>query len=377
MNSSPEPFQTPTPASPPAHGTLVSYIAPGAPATRRPATGDEPFLRPEIGFTPAWYRQHANLDFSERFHNDPAYRRDAVVTMRGVLRERFPGTHIGGADQHDGPLDLLTGTHGAGTVAAIYGVPLVYYPHNWPNCSHCFLTDRALARLEPPDLDRNPHFNGLMEQIEWIARGEGAVVGFINWQGVFNNAHRLRGEQLFLDLVDEPEKARHLFACVAHTMRDGIRRLHERQRASGADYRFVTVSNCLVNLVSPDIYREHLLPFDQQLASIYGCIGIHNCAWDATPYLESYAQVPGVAYLDMGTDTDLAMARVLFPHARRALMVSPLAAAKQPAGDLAAEVVRMVGELGPCDLVVADLDAGTPDALVHHLEGLENADVTP
>ena len=35
---------------------LISYIAPGAPATRRPSPGILPFLRPEIGFTPKWYR---------------------------------------------------------------------------------------------------------------------------------------------------------------------------------------------------------------------------------------------------------------------------------------------------------------------------------
>jgi hypothetical protein len=44
---------------------------------------------------------------------------------------------------------------------------------------------------------------------------------------------------------------RHLFACVCETMIQGIRRLHERQRASGVEHRFVTISNCLVNLISP------------------------------------------------------------------------------------------------------------------------------
>mgnify|MGYP000247429488 CR=1 FL=1 len=43
---------------------LISYIAPGAPATRRPAQGNEPFMRSEIGFTPAWYRQHLDIDFT-------------------------------------------------------------------------------------------------------------------------------------------------------------------------------------------------------------------------------------------------------------------------------------------------------------------------
>ena len=38
---------------------LISYIAPGAPATRRPETAELPFLRPEIGFTPRWYAKSA------------------------------------------------------------------------------------------------------------------------------------------------------------------------------------------------------------------------------------------------------------------------------------------------------------------------------
>jgi hypothetical protein len=92
---------------------LISYIAPAAPATRRPATGDEPFLRPEIGFTPAWYRQHLEIDFGERFHTDVKYRREAVVGMRELLRNNFAGRRIGGAELHDTPLDLLTGVFGA------------------------------------------------------------------------------------------------------------------------------------------------------------------------------------------------------------------------------------------------------------------------
>lgn len=67
-------------------GQLVSYIAPGAPATRRPAAGNEPFLRPEIGFTPAWYRQYLDLSFGKRFHNDPVYRRECVGKMRAELK---------------------------------------------------------------------------------------------------------------------------------------------------------------------------------------------------------------------------------------------------------------------------------------------------
>jgi hypothetical protein len=345
-------------------GQLISYIAPGAPATRRPADGNEPFLRPEIGFTPAWFRQHLDINFGERFHTDPAYRRDCVVKMRAELKRRFPGTQIGGIQRPDAPLDLLTGTYGACTVAAIYGVPIVYAENNWPNCAHDYLTDEQLARLEPPDLDRNPHFAQLLEQVEWIAAREGRVEGFVNWQGVLNNAQRLRGEQLLMDVLEEPAKAQHLFACVCETMIQGLRRLHERQRASGVDVRFVTASNCLVNLVSPKVYHELLLPLDQKLAAVYGCFGIHNCAWNATPYLEAYSQVPGVGYIDMGIKSDLVRAKALFPAARRAVMYTPMDAANKTMPEIETDFERVAREYAPCDVVIADLEAGTPDARV-------------
>ncbi len=66
---------------------LISYIAPGAPATRRAAEGNEPSLRIELGFTPGWYRQHLYIDFGRRYHTDAAYRRDAVVSMQDLLAE--------------------------------------------------------------------------------------------------------------------------------------------------------------------------------------------------------------------------------------------------------------------------------------------------
>jgi hypothetical protein len=346
---------------------LVSYIAPGAPATRRPANGNEPFLRPEIGFTPAWYRQHLDINFGERFHTDPAYRRECVVRMRAELKRRFPGTCTGGIDRPDRPLDLLTGTYGACTVAAIYGVPIVYAEDSWPSCAHAYLTDEQLARLEPPDLDRNPYFALLMEQVEWIAAREGHIEGFINWQGVLNNAQRLRGEQLLMDMLEEPGKAQHLFACVCETMIQGLRRLHERQRASGVDVRFVTASNCLVNLVSPKVYSNLLLPLDQQLAAVYGCIGIHNCAWNATPYLEAYSQAPGIGYIDMGIESDLGPAKALFPSARRAVMYTPMDATNKTMPEIMADFERMAREYAPCDVVIADIEAGTPDARVAEL----------
>ena len=343
---------------------LISYIAPGAPATRRPATGREPFLRPEIGFTPRWYRDACGVDFGERWHANPEYRREAVLQMRAEVKARFPGAD---AASDERPLDLLTGTFGACVVAAIYGLPIHYAADNWPTCAGPYLDDVQMARLEPPDLDNNPFFQQLMEQVEWISAREGRVEGFINWQGVLNNAHRLRGEALFTDMLADPDACTRLFSCVCRTMTDAAQRLHLRQRETGVDTGFFTVSNCLVNLVAPDLYAQYILPWDRALAGAFTSLGVHNCAWTADPYLDHYATLPKVSYIDMGIDSDLAKARALFPHARRALMYTPTDLANKGADQLRADMERIAANYGPCDLVAADIELGTPDDRVQLL----------
>ncbi|MHC4584625.1 MAG: uroporphyrinogen decarboxylase family protein [Planctomycetota bacterium] len=349
---------------------LISYIAPAAPATRRPATGSEPFMRPEIGFTPNWYHSTIGIDFSWRWHTDPAYRRQTLLEMRTELRRRFPETGIGGIDRPDRPMDILTGTYGCISVAAIYGIPVVYIENNWPNCEHKYLSDNELDNLEPPDLDNNLFFEGLMAQVDWIAASEGRIEGFMNWQGVLNNAYRLRGEKLFYDFLDCPQRCCHLFDCVCTTMIEAAGRLYERQLESGVRVEFFTVSNCLVNMISPEQYRDILLPFDCRIAESFGCIGVHNCAWNADPYIDDYAGVPNVKYIDMGLDSDLARAKELFTDARCALVYKPTDLVNKPMETIQDELERVAYEYAPCDVVVGDIDAGTPDEKVLALHDL-------
>ena len=341
---------------------LISYIAPGAPATRRPATGILPFLRPEIGFTPKWYREALGIDFGEKWHTNPEYRRQSRIDMAAELDRRFPGTQIG----HNGEnvTDLLTGTYGASAIAAIYGVPIRYDDEQWPTSEHRYFTDDEVDNLTPPDLDQNAFFQKLTEQLDWIGENEGEIYGFMNWQGILNNAQRLRGQEIFMDLFIAPERAKHLFDCVCTTMIEAAKRLHQKQEKYGAVLSFFTVSNCLVNMVDPELYEEFLLPFDQKIADSFDAIGIHNCAWSASPYLDHYAKIPKLAYIDMGIGSDLEKSRTLFPDTRRAIMYTPMDVANKSMEEIGADLEQIAGTYGPCDIVAADIESGTPDSKV-------------
>ena len=346
---------------------LISYIALGAPATRRPAFGDLAFLRPEIGFTPRWYHKLLGIDFGEKWHTDPHYRKTEAQRIRHEIDSRFPGNIIGKIDENGKDLDLLTGLFGASTIASMFGVPIRYDSEQWPTSEHFHLSDEEMHRLRPVKPEQNPFFLSLMRQVEEIASMEGKVVGFINWQGVLNNAQRIRGQQLFLDMLTDPELTMNLLECVTITMIEAAKLLQQRQKQSGVNYSFFTVSNCLVNMLSPDLYHEFVLPFDQRIAGAFDAFGIHNCAWNASPYLDDYATIPRVGYIDMGIESDLEKARNLFPYGRRSIMYTPMDIAEKSVPDIRKDLEYIALHYGPCDIVAADIEYGTPDNKVNDL----------
>lgn len=343
---------------------LISYIALGAPATRRQTTEKLPWLRPEIGFTPKWFNRNTGIDFGENYHSNPVIRKEAHHIMRNEIDRRFPGNRIGKMDLNELSTDLLTGVFGACTIAAMFGIPVRFYADQWPVTEHNYLTDSEIYNLKPAEPSNNPFFTQLLQQVEEITLLEEKTIGFINWQGILNNAQRLRGPQIFTDMLTEPEMTRHLLSAVCQTMIDSCKLLQEKQKDSGFEYQFFTISNCLVNMLSPELYEEFILPCDQRIASTFQSVGIHNCAWTADPYLDSYASIKNLSYLDMGKESDLRKAQTLFPLTRRAIMYTPMDLAEKPLADIRADMERIARFYGPCDIVAADIEYGTPDEKV-------------
>ena len=342
---------------------LRSYIAPAAPATRAPCDGTEPNMRIEFGFTPRWFHEHCGIDFSEQWHLDPFYRRETLVAACKELNRRFPKLQLGGDDPDSRPASL-DGVHGALLVAMIHGVPAEYYADNWPAAKLVFLDENATAALTVPDIPATPVMQQLLEQMDVIEAEHGRIEGYLNWQGVLNNAFRIRGETVLTDMVMNPDLAHHLFDVITSTMIAGMRLVYARQLESGVVVRHATVSNCVVNMISPELYREFLFPCDKRIAEAFDLFGIHNCAWNVDPYLEDYARIGPLGYIDMGLDSDLECARRLCPEARRAVMYKPTDLTGKSEDEIQADLERIHRELSPCDIVMADVDFGTDERRV-------------
>jgi hypothetical protein len=339
---------------------LKYYINPGCPPIRTPAEGDEPFMRPEVGFNPSWFHRYCQVDFSEKWHRDIGFRLEQNEKMRREIKKRFPGYAIGGVGDNKPP-DLLTGIYGIGIMDLLFDRPLHYDADKWPVPVGQKMDDQALKNLKCPDLTNHPFMAHLLDQIDEIYRLTGSARGYLNWQGNLNTAFRFRGEAIFTDLVTDPGLSRNLLDIIAEVYLTGVKMIYDKQRSYGIDHSFATVANCTVNMVGPRVYAEVLLDYDIRIARQFKAIGIHNCTWTVTPYLKHYNKVPRVGYIDMGIESDLALAKEIFPAARRNCLYKSVDLNNKTRQEIRKDFQFIADNLAPCDVGLADIEYDVPE----------------
>lgn len=343
---------------------LRYYIALAAPPTRAPADGSEAFMRAETGFNLLWFTRYCQgVSFTSRWHQDVDYRLKCHELMSAEVRRRFPRRNIGRVND-DGPVDLLTGVYGGAVVAGMFGQSIQYFHDTWPVAKDTPLTDSEADALTPVNPDTCAFFHGILKQLDRIEQLTGTIRGYLNWQSALNTAFRLRGEKIFIDLYDCPQRAEHIFDCVATTMIDGMKTLYTRQKKAGFEVEFATISNCVVNMISPEHYQKYVLPFDLKIRNEFKNFGIHNCAWVVDPYMEAYATVPRLGYIDMGMTSDFKKAKRLFPDARRNVLYTSMDMTDKSPDGITADFERIARQLAPCDVGLLNLGPDVADEQV-------------
>jgi hypothetical protein len=349
---------------------LRNHIPISAPATREPCDGSESPLRVSLGFTPRWYHQRLGIDFAEEWHLEAAYRYETLVTMKRHLHECFPLVPYFQPQYRGNGIEpscaTISGVFGIMLISAIYGLEIDYRSDNWPDArGGATLSKDELISNAAPDVGSAPIVQQLFGQMDQIEERWGAIHGYLNYQGILNVALKLRGNAIFLDLIDDPDFARSLFAGIAATIRAVSSMVQARQRASGFAVDLLSMSNCVMNMVSPDTYGDFVLPLDRELSRHYSRFGIHTCNWDATPYLSHLRTVEKMGYLDTGQMADLKQIREAFPTTRRAVLYSPLELETKSEAEIESDLTRIRDLYSPCDIVLADVEVTTPDSRVN------------
>jgi hypothetical protein len=229
------------------------------------------------------------------------------------------------------------------------------------------LTLEDWAGVEAAQVLEHAFVAELFGQMETIEAAAGKIHGYLSWQSVINNAFNIREQAIFTDMIDQPELTHRFLTLICDVMIALAQRVQARQRLSGFAIDQLDISNCVMNMISPRAYRNFILPYDARIAGAFERFGVHTCNWDVTPYLAELSRLPKVGYLDMGIMSDLRRAREIFPEARRAVMYSPVRLQDASLEEIRADMQKIYDELAPCDVVMADIQARTPDRRVIEL----------
>ena len=313
-------------------------------------------------FSPDWFAARMGLDMSERWHQDPLHRRDSFVAMAQALNKEFPTLHLGGDPSSiKGGLSQIAN---CAPVAALFGQEVLYSKGAWPDNAPRRLDDAAAEALEVPDFESGRFFTDLMRQMDVIQREWGSINGELNYQGILNTAFRLRGEQIFMDMVNAPERAHHVLDVVCRTTMEFVDAVYERQARSGAERDYFVTSNCVVNMIAEEHYREFVMPYDRRLSEHYAQFGIHNCGWNVNAYARAYSEIRDLGYLDFGLSSDLPLLHSLFPRTVLTVILNPDDVIGRTPAEVRSSLCALRDALGTCRILIGSLDGRTPTAEV-------------
>jgi hypothetical protein len=338
-------------------GRIFPYIPFAGALVWNRARQDASPVKVHPSFSPDWFSARMGLDLGPRWHRDPAYRRESFLAMARALNDEFPRLRLGGNPENI--RGGLSQVHTCAPVAALFGQEIAYRSDAWPENRRLLLDDAKADALQCPDVAATPLFADLMRQMDEIEREWGAVDGELNYQGILNTAFRLRGEQIFIDMAMAPERAHHILGVVCETTMRFADAVYARQARSGVRKDYFVTSNCVVNMISEQHYRQFVMPYDQRLSDHYPCFGIHNCGWKVDAYAKAYSEIRPLGYLDFGIQSDLASLVRLFPHAVLTVILNPDDVIGRTREEVRRTLEFLRDALGKCRIIIGSLDGRT------------------
>lgn len=311
----------------------------------------------DIFFHSDWWYKNYGIDFGKKYYFDPEYRMRVNKKKERILYERFGDLGLGSPNPSLVPwvsgIDCVT-------LPAIFGCEIEFRKGEQVWFSRLDINDEEAKHLETPTVEDSYPMSQIIEQGNYLKRKYGEVKGMINWQGVQNLAYDIRGNQLFMDYYEKPNIAQKILQVSAEAI---IRVVKCADKLFGKP-KVYTTSNCTVQMISPQIYEDYLLTYDNILSdeltdSEHG-FGIHYCGKNMEKILSSLKKVKNLKFLEVGWGSDVGKVRRAFPNLTISARISPVRLRMNSKKDIEKDVRKLM-EDGASFVRCAGVDSQTPD----------------
>lgn len=241
---------------------------------------------------------------------------DPRVMLRAELDALRPHLAV-----EDDRLPTVRVQFGTAQVAAGFACEAGIPTNNLPTVLHKIDDIRALAK---PALTAG-WYGRLQEwtQLWQSMLPEGVIIQHPDIQSPCNNAHLIRGNDIFLDFYDDPAALGALLDLVTDYMLElvpWLKCMISTDREWFADWGMLwngaaRLSNCSMQMISAELYREYVLPRDRRLLAGIGGGRIHYCG-TAGDCIRDFCRIPELSglYVDLHHHDLWALAEMLPPQ---------------------------------------------------------------
>jgi hypothetical protein len=216
------------------------------------------------------------------------------------------------------------------------------------------------AGMDRVDVDPDRIFNSdgflrLVKLQQQLKSKYGFLAGDINWSGVLNIALDLVGQNIFTDMLLDPDAIRTQFSLIAQVIErftDGIGKLTGTTSVSvNRNVRHMEQpvflhSECSHTMISTNLYEDFLLPVDLAWSQSHRPFGIHYCGKDPHRYAQSFATIPNLDFLDLGWGGDVALLRKHLPNTFLNIRLDPVAINNYSEDELAGAIASKLEDSG-------------------------------
>jgi hypothetical protein len=304
----------------------------------------------DIVLHPSWWHAHAGITFDEDFFFHPKKRVESERRMEHVLHERFARHGLG--TDHAAELPVIGAVHNAAgfLVSEMVGCEVHYRADAAPDV---LPAGRETLDLDPEAPFRSPAAKRYERLRDELKGRYGRVLGDINWGGVLNLALDLRGQELFLDMADDPGRTQRQLRRLAGVVERFASNIEAETGTSSISVNrnvrhfrqpVFLHSECSHTMISVEDYERFLLPIDAEWSRRHAVFGIHHCGKDPHRFAAAYAKLPRLDFLDLGWGGDVALLRRHLPHTFFNLRLDPVTIINQTPAEIRATITRLVRE---------------------------------
>lgn len=207
-------------------------------------------------------------------------------------------------------LDQISAISDPWREASAYGMEFVYPPEGVGRPKGAFIKTRGeISRIKRFDIENSERTRQRIESVRKMAARIGRTHSVLGWvEGPMAEYGDLRGvENAMLDLIDEPE----VFVEAGEVIVDNAIAFAVAQIKAGAD--MVGVGDSAASLISPQMYRELVMPLERKLITAIHETGaaakLHVCG--NISKIVQYMADSGTDVIDVDWMVSLARAREL------------------------------------------------------------------